>query len=721
MQLTGLLTLIRENAAYRDFVSHLKSNSAETLKLNIVRSARPFFTAALAQDWPAPIIYLTAQVKRAHNVASQLPVWLGEADEARSALRFAEPTPQFYERVPWGKEVIRGRLETLAALMPPDEDEPHTPPIIVASARALMQRTMPINQFRRGSMLIERGQRHNIEKLLASWIALGYEATPIVIEPGTFSRRGGMIDIFPIAATQPSRIEFFDDEIDSLRRFEVATQRSEGQIQRVAITPAREALPTQGQQVAAYLAEWFKSLQPAQDDMTSAARDAESLTSGSAFAYLEHYIPFMYPNPISLLDYAPQNTLIVIEDWDDLRASVNEITDHAYKASEEQLKAGQIAPDHPQPFVDWAALEAALKERTVIELTNAADFTTTNDPSLHTLNTLFTSGERYGGQLRPMLTRLRDLRSKGGRVIVVTQQAIRLTELWYEQDSSGFIPTVNNLTDSPSEESLIFVNGVLQEGWTLQSEDGIRAHLLTDAEIFGWNRPEPRRSKAPKRSRLPEADYADWKAGDFVVHVDYGIGKFEGMRHRTVEGNEREYLIVQYDGTDTLFVPIHQADRLTRYVGADDHPPALNKLGQPDWTRTRSRAGKAIEDEAKNLLALYAERAEAAGYAFQPDTHWQHELEAAFPFVETDDQLRAVREVKADMEAAHPMDRLICGDVGYGKTEVALRAAFKAVMDGKQVAVLVPTTVLAQQHYETFSSRLSPFPLMVEMMSRFRT
>ncbi|MBL8130564.1 MAG: transcription-repair coupling factor, partial [Anaerolineae bacterium] len=264
------------------------------------------------------------------------------------------------------------------------------------------------------------------------------------------------------------------------------------------------------------------------------------------------------------------------------------------------------------------------------------------------------------------------------------------------------------------------VDGMIGEGWRLRTGAG-ESHLFTDTEIFGWSRPEPRRRRPAKRSRAPELAYADLREGDFVVHVDYGVGRFAGMRKRTIENLQREYLVIEYGGTDTLFVPIHQADRLTRYVGPDEKPPTLNKLGQADWSRIRGKAKQAAEDEAKDLLDLYARREAAPGHSFSPDTPWQHELEASFPFIETEDQLRAVRDVKQDMEAAHPMDRLICGDVGFGKTEVALRAAFKAVNDGKQVAILVPTTILAQQHYLTFSRRLAAFPIRVEVLSRFRT
>ncbi|NDJ61442.1 MAG: transcription-repair coupling factor, partial [Chloroflexi bacterium] len=329
--------------------------------------------------------------------------------------------------------------------------------------------------------------------------------------------------------------------------------------------------------------------------------------------------------------------------------------------------------------------------------------------------------QRFGGQLKPFLTHVRQLRGGGDRVITVTTQAARLTELWQEQEAAP-VTRAQTISAPPDERSVIFVEGSLQEGWRLRGGSAAgETHVFTDAEIFGWSRPEPRRRSAPKRARTPELAYADLNEGDFVVHVDYGVGRFAGMRRRTLENVVREYLVIEYGGTDTLFVPIHQADRLSRYVGADDKPPTLNKLGQPDWGRIKSKARKAVEDEADALLKLYAERAHAPGHAFSADTPWQQEMEASFPFVETEDQLRAVRETKADMEKPHPMDRLICGDVGYGKTEVAMRAAFKAIMDGKQVALLVPTTILAQQHYETFNRRLSAFPVKVETISRFRT
>ena len=711
MQLTGLLEMLRSSAVYRALLDQLHSQTP-TDDLRIIRAARPFVLSALAQDWQGPVIYVTARVDRAYNVSEQIPVWL----PGTPVYRFAEPTPIFYDRAPWGEGVIRSRISTLGALMPADDFRSSaTYPIVVTSARAIMQRTLPVNTFRKESLVLKPGDRYPIDRLLQQCLTLGYEPVSMVVEPGTFSRRGGLVDIFPMAADEPVRVDYFDDEIDQLRTFDPASQRSQASLSLVTITPAREALPSLAPSLAAHLRSWFETLPEA--DATNPRADLESLENGAVFPYLEHYLPYFYANPISLLDYAPDNALIVIEDWGELQDTIAGIEESAVKHRQEKIDTQQLAPDHPLPYLTWDALAEELTHRQALHLGNAVY--TAGDESGLNFRTLFAPGQRFGGQLRLMLDQLRKTREEeNGRMVVVTAQAPRLSELWHEQE--GFIPTVTDIMESPAAGSLWFVNGALQEGWRLRTEAG-DTHLLTDHEIFGWSRPEPRRRKVERKAKVPESSYADLREGDYVVHVDYGIGQFAGMRRRTVEGNEREYLLVEYAGTDLVFVPIHQADRLTKYVGADENPPTLSRLGKPDWIRTRDKAKKAIEEEAKELLELYARRAEATRQPFTPDSHWQHELEASFPFVETEDQLRAVREVKADMEREFPMDRLICGDVGYGKTEVALRAAFKAVMDGKQVAVLVPTTVLAQQHYENFSLRLAQFPVNVEMLSRFRT
>jgi transcription-repair coupling factor (superfamily II helicase) len=708
MQLSGLLDLLREAPAYRALLDSLRASN-DPLALGVLRAARPFVAAALARDWGAPVVYVTTRIDRAYNVSEQLPVWMGSVD---NIYRFGEPAPIFYERAPWGEPAVRSRIETLAAL----SVDAHTgqPPLIVTSARALMQRTMPVNQFRKGTLTLKVGERWGLDKLIERWVKLGYEPVTMVIEPGTFSRRGGILDIYPIALDLPLRIEFFDDEIDSLRAFDVSTQRSSERFQQVLITPAREALPEQTPPLAAALSRWFEALPTTESDITSPQADYQPLSTGAVFPFIEHYLPYLYANPVSLLDYAPDNALIVVEDGGELRDVVAEIEETAQRTREEKIAAGILAPEHPVPYIPWETLAEAMHSHGVVYLGHSGD-----DVDDEHLRGLISPEMRFGGQLKGLLTHLRKLRNDGDRVVTVTMQAARLTELWQEQEVDT-TPANTDVVETPPPASVTFVEGALQEGWRLRTKTG-ETHVFSDAEIFGWSRPEPRRRKATKRARSPEGAYADLKEGDYVVHVDYGVGKFVGMRRRTIENTQREYLVIEYAGTDTLFVPIHQTDRLSRYVGPDDHPPTLNKLGQADWSRIKSKARQAVEEEARELLAIYARRAAAPGLAFSTDTPWQLELEASFPYVETEDQLRAVREVKADMEKPHPMDRLICGDVGYGKTEVALRAAFKAVNDSKQVAFLVPTTILAQQHYETFSQRLAPFPMKVEAISRFRT
>jgi transcription-repair coupling factor (superfamily II helicase) len=356
------------------------------------------------------------------------------------------------------------------------------------------------------------------------------------------------------------------------------------------------------------------------------------------------------------------------------------------------------------PYLSWPEVQDSLSMHPLQEL----GYSTSEEPFELALR--FSPGPRFGGRLMLVLDHLEERYIRGERQVVVSRQVSRLSELWNEKQ-------VERVPDNPEIE---FIEGSLAEGWTFLPDGAPRLNLLTDSEIFGWDRPQPRPAHRPV-AEPPEAAFADLKVGDWVVHVDYGIGRYTGLVRRSLEGLDREFLAIEYDSGDQVFVPIHQADRLSRFIGPDNQPPTATRLGGQEWAQTKQKVRQAVEEVAKELLDLYAQRQVAKGHSFPADTAWQKELEASFPYIETDDQAKAITDVKSDMERERPMDRLLCGDVGYGKTEVALRAAFKAVNAGKQVAVLVPTTVLAQQHYETFRQRLSPFPVTVEMLSRFRT
>ena len=357
---------------------------------------------------------------------------------------------------------------------------------------------------------------------------------------------------------------------------------------------------------------------------------------------------------------------------------------------------------------------------------NQAELFNIDEPS-HFFQSTFVSGPAFGGKIKQVLPDIVDRKKKNERVILVSRQSARLSHLLNDFAPNLTISPSNSLTPGdppPPSGSITLLHGMVIEGWSLQSGSQTEPALITvmsDSELFGWKKPTTTRRPRPRKGVTPETFFADVNAGDYVVHIEHGIGRYVGLVKLDFEGVEREYLAVEYSNQDKLYVPIHQADRLARYVGADDHVPRLNRLGSADWNTVKRRAKRAVEDIAKDLLQIYARREVAPGHAFSIDSEWQTEVEDAFPFVETDDQLRAIAEVKTDMEKPRPMDRLICGDVGYGKTEVALRAAFKAVMDGMQVVILAPTTVLVQQHFQTFQDRLAAYPVQIDTLSRFRT
>ncbi len=684
MQLKGLLAALRQLPPYHALIDTLRDGGILPDQ-HILRAARPFVAAGLAGDLQRTTLIITARVERAYNVAEQLPVWLPETP----ILRFTEPGPLFYDRSPWAASTIRSRLAVLAQLVPPveaDKPVPGTAPVIVTSALALMQKTIPIRDFRAASRVLKAGQRTEQDKFLHHLLDIGYVPASVVTEPGTFSRRGGIVDVFPANAEQPVRIEYFGDTIESLRLFDPATQRSSQSVERLAICPAREALPRQSEVVVSKLENWFAQQPSADSDVTSALPDLDGLMSGSAFPLLEFYLPYFYPQPATLLDYLPADTLLIIEDWQAFSDAVAELEGQAIAMRREVQAANSLPPDYPLPYATWDELQESIKAHHALHLGGssfgdegdqpepvALGESDENAENANRLGAYFKPGPRYGGQLRPLIESLQALQDTDERVVLVSNQAMRLAELWQEQNPSEAIAVHENLPDTPEarSESLVFIEGTLAEGWTLRDGYGEGrerpSHLYTDAEIFGWKRPEPRRHHVP-RAISPEALFADLAVGDYVVHVEYGIGQFDGLRKRLLDGNEREYLVIRFAGSDMLYVPIHQADRLSRYVGADDSEPQLSRLGGGEWARTKEAARRAAEEVARELLALYASRKAVKGYAFSPDTPWQHELEASFPYIETEDQLRALREVKADMESSTPMDRLICGDLVYGKT-----------------------------------------------------
>ncbi|NMC53866.1 MAG: transcription-repair coupling factor [Chloroflexi bacterium] len=669
-----MIESIQSLPAYQALIKQFAEGVRQQPALGLPRAARLAVLSALHHDLACPILYITSRADQAITALDELNFWASGA----SVSNFPEPTPLFYEQAAWGDLVRRDRIQTLtrlAARQMRGVEKPSAAPVIVAPLRAVMTRTMPRRDFILASKVVKIGQVQQPDVLLRHWVELGYQPTEIVVKPGQFARRGGLLDIWPPSEEYPARFDFFGDEVETIRQFDPATQRTRQTLKQLLICPARELLPGR-----------VTGVEAADEEQN------------------EFYIPVAHPAAASLLDYLPPDALILVDDLDQFSAAATEVEEQAVRLREESIAEGTLPADFPIPYISWSEIHDTLDRYRWLDMGRSA----AAPVGERRLGDAFSPGERYGGRLNVLMDALAEICHARQMITIVSRQTPRLKELWSDVERHAQLPV-----------QPVFQEGTLTAGWTLEKADGKRVYLLTDSEIFGWERPKPRQKRAAA-AEAPEALYADLKAGDWVVHIDFGIGRFSGLVRRSFEGSEREYLAIEYEAGDMLYVPVHQADRLSRYVGAEGDAPRPTRLGTPEWSNTRQKVREAVAEVAQEMLELYARRQLAVGYAFREDTPWQQELEASFPYVETDDQLEAIRSVKRDMEMRRPMDRLLCGDVGYGKTEVALRAAFKAVMDGKQVALLVPTTVLAQQHFETFRRRLAPFPVELEMLSRFR-
>ncbi len=666
----SLLQAIRNLTQYQELLRAVQAGTSLP-GLGLPRSARLPVLAALHADLNRPILLLTDRADHALSLYDELGFWLKDGPR----YLFAEPNPLFYEQAAWGVATRRERLQTLTALAAyhlPFIQKPEVSPVVVASARSLMTRTLPRRDYLKACRKLSAGEKAQPEALLHIWAANGYQRVNTVLEPGQFSHRGGLLDIWPPSESNPVRLDFFGDEIETIRRFDPASQRTVEKLDSILITPSREFIAPDAQHSDSQLTEF--------------------------------QIPVLHPFPASLLDYLPQKSLVLAYDLGLVESITNEIEEQAVNFRRESIEDGTLTPDFPIPYLTWSELSDSLSEKFMLELGYSGEQIPSEELVTHGLAAQFERLERFAGRLKPFEDYLAGILEKDARAVIVSRQRARLEELWRQREAA---------VDHGS--SVEFVEASLSEGWRLGN-----LYLITDSEVFGWERPQPR-IRQQTAAEAPETFYADLQAGDLVVHVDHGIGRFAGLVQRNLDGRGRDFLAVEYEGGDTLYVPVHQADRLTRYVGAEGGTPSLDHLGGQGWSEKKSRVKEAVQKVAVELLDLYARRQVSIGYAFAADTPWQKELEDSFPYVETEDQKRALVEIKRDMELARPMDRLLCGDVGYGKTELALRAAFKAVMDGKQVAILVPTTVLAQQHYETFMQRLAAFPVKVEMLSRFRS
>jgi len=714
--LQGLLALLTQRPEYRRLVEQIRNAEGLPALTGINEAAHPYVVAALAQTLKQAILLVVSDEEQARQTVETIKQFVPTPDDV---LLLPDRDALPYERMISNATTMQGRMQALIALVQKDRT-----PLVVCSARVLTQLVIPPQELASSLFTLQTSQEVDLSLMLEHLYNLGYTPVAEVEEPGQFSHRGGIVDLFPPTLPRPIRVEFFGDEVESLRTFDQETQRSLNPVSTCIIGPAREALPTRGPEAAQALAELDSSMLH-RDAEACWQQNLEELRQKHSFDDIAFYLPYLH-SKATVLDYLSRNALLIFNNPTNAQNRIRELDDQAHEMKERLEQEHENPTRLREAYVSWNQLEPQIQQRRQLQFADAlsaaeGDFDAQQHGGTDHLMPTFSSANSYGGRLRAFVQDCRKALDSRERVVIVTAQARRMAEVLSDESILGeraiHVGAGTNILQLPDAGTLVLIQGQLMEGW---QSHALALSLYTDTEIFGWSK----RRNAQRRTPITPASFlAEVNPGDYVVHQEHGIGRFEGLVKMNTMGVEREYLLIHYAGTDRLYIPTDQLDRVTRYIGMGESVPALSKLGTTEWTRAKSKAKENVQDIARDLLRLYSVREAAPGHAFPPDSEqpWLQELEDAFPYAETPDQERAIEEVKADMERPRPMDRLVCGDVGYGKTEVALRAAFKAVLDQRQVAILVPTTILALQHYNTFRERLKAYPVRVELLSRFRS
>ena len=705
MSLSGLLPLLGETEQFAALLNSLRAPRARAAAI-APDPATEYVVAALWRESDAPMFVLTPNPESARKLHDRLFTWLG--DDA-PIFHFAESEDIPFERYVPDLGASHQRLRALAALR--GEIKGVKKPLVVASIRAATQATLERAAFDSSTHLLSVRDRINLGAQVRQWLDMGYSHEPTVEIPGTISRRGGILDIFPVSRDRPVRIELFDDEIETIRHFDPGTQRSTGKIRSITIPPARETLPRLASEDRVQeLLGAMELIGTSEEAQRRIPSDLSQMLAGESLDEVSFYAGFF--NLGNIFDYLSAESLMVVLRPGAIEEMSRSLDRRLVQLRSAKEKRGDVPAGFAQPHIEWGFISDAMSARP--KSVTLSPWGVDSELPDGSLGLPINPSALVGGGVEKALELIKNGVAEKKRTVVITNHAQRFHELAHEQEIETVL--AKTLAVAPEQGEVQIVTGHLLNGFSIDAADGSTVSVMSDAEVFGIQKERRRIRKRPIR-KGPALEQL--KPGSYVVHIEHGVARFVGTKVMGSEG--QEYLVLEYAEDDKLYVPTDHLDRIQLYHGTADAAPKLTRLGTQEWNKARARAKRATEQLAGELIALYASRQVATGFAASADTPWQDSLEASFPYEETPDQLTTIEAVKADMESSSPMDRLVCGDVGYGKTEIALRAAFKAVQSGRQVAILVPTTVLAQQHLETFTDRLEPFPVAVEMLSRFRS
>lgn len=693
-------------------------NNQNSLKINGINNSRlAFFVSNINGQLNSSLLLITYDSYKINQIYEDLLRLLSD----EKVLIFPEIEVLPHEQIIPDYMVIKDRLNVLQNLLFGRENR-----IIITSAQAIMRKLMPAKLFKKYSQILEIGQEINLNRLTKTLNVLGYNREDMVEQSGQFSIRGGIIDIFTLTSDNPYRVELFGDEIDSIRKFDPATQRSISDESSLIISPASEIIFLPG--------EINESLPKIKDDYQEAvhrlrkignqeeadyleekcSEALEKLNELEEFPGYEQFLPYFFSELNTIFDYIDQNTVLLFDQTERIIERVRSFSREIQETQTTLMEQGSIILSYAKNFPAPEDLFYRIKDFTGIYLEEEFKG---NKLSRGYKKFKFdiTGIEPYHGKLELLVGRLKVLLKNNHDIVITLNtpgKAKRIAEYLRDEELPARFSKNGNITSKIT----IFAES-LSEGFIIND---IKLAVFTEKEVIG-NPQKKRRKLSAMEEGVEISSLNELTTGDYVVHENHGIGKYMGVKTLEVQNQHQDYLVLKYAGEDKLYVPTEQVNLVQKYIGNDSNPPRLYKLGSNEWKKVKQKVKDSVKEMAIGLLELYAERETLDGYAFSEDTVWQKEFEESFSYEETPDQIKAIEEVKTDMEDATPMDRLLCGDVGYGKTEVAIRAAFKAAVEGKQTAVLVPTTILAQQHYNTFSNRIDSYPINIAMISRFKT
>jgi transcription-repair coupling factor (superfamily II helicase) len=719
-KLEGVLAPLAGAEKFNKLVGNLKKGRGHQFLYGLGGSQKSYLAAGLWSATGRTCLYITADLAEANNVYDDLATFLSP----ERVLFFPPLGTLPYDFEAQSQEIISQRLQVLQRLLEGEKEV-----MIVTTVPALQRALPPVESFKGRDLTLKAGSVVEREELLEKLIWLGYERVELVEGRGQFAARGSIVDIFPLTTAFPYRIEFFDDEVESIRQFAVEDQLSRQRVEAVKIFPARELILTpaereRGREDLAQRGEEICSRLEAKGRGPLARklrqRWEQYNEEAEGFIYypgIDNLLPLYYPAPVTLMNYLPSGAVVILDEPARVQERAKEFLTQMVEIHSNLLEEGRAFPFQVDNYLSWEKIAAGCQRHRHRVISLAHFLRSTPEVSPEVIFSLLAKDVPSYQANRELIKGDLDLwQRRRYRILLFSSSRERGRRLGGFLAEEGLDPVVTEEEGLPREGQIQIRTGVLTKGFEFPD---LKLVILTEQDLLGHqkNRSLARFRQKGKKVRAA----ADLKPGDLVVHVNHGIGRYLGINTLEVQGVKRDYLLLQYSGEDRLYVPTDQVHLLQKYIGVEGRSPRLNKLGGTDWSRAKGRVKESVQELALGLLKLYATREAVPGHRFSSDTVWQQEFEARFPYEETPDQLEAIRAVKKAMEEPKPMDHIVCGDVGYGKTEVAIRAAFKAVMDGKQVAVLVPTTILAQQHYNTFQERFAPYPVRIELLSRFRT